>query len=220
MPVDKAITREKLILAGERLIAEKGLDGVSLRQVNIAAKQKNTSAALYHFGDKQGLIMAIFDYRLSHVDQLRHKMLDEDESTPRSIIKAWIFPDAHEITSTKGGSHHARFLAVLANSPEFNFNELWQRESASSYLRVANGLRIHLPDIPEQIFTMRFGMAMIQSIYAMADQEEYHRTTSRLFINHLVDVIEAIFAAPISRETAEELTQAKIENKGRLKAID
>jgi len=49
VPIDKDIAREKLILAGERLIAQQGLEGLSLRKVNLAAGQKNTSAALYHF---------------------------------------------------------------------------------------------------------------------------------------------------------------------------
>ena len=38
-------TREELILAAERLFSEFGIDAVSLRQINAAARQRNSSAA-------------------------------------------------------------------------------------------------------------------------------------------------------------------------------
>ena len=34
-------TREQLILAAERLFSESGIDAVSLRQINVAAGQRN-----------------------------------------------------------------------------------------------------------------------------------------------------------------------------------
>ena len=43
-------TAERLLLAAERLFAARGVDGVSLRQVNVEAGQRNLSAAHYHFG--------------------------------------------------------------------------------------------------------------------------------------------------------------------------
>ena len=54
-------TREQLILAGERLFALSGLDSVSLRQINSAAGQRNSSAAHYHFGSKEALVQAIHE---------------------------------------------------------------------------------------------------------------------------------------------------------------
>jgi AcrR family transcriptional regulator len=208
VPIDKEIAREKLILAGERLIAQQGLEGLSLRKVNLAAGQKNTSAALYHFGDKQGLLLAIFDYRLEHVDQRRHALLDDDESTVSALMRAWILPDIEEITEAEGGSFHARFLGVVANHPDFSFADLWGRPHASSFTRVINGLKQMLPELPEQIVSMRFGMAMMQSIGAMADQERQPTISTQLFTCHLIDVMTAIFTAPLSTDTRRELKRS------------
>jgi AcrR family transcriptional regulator len=211
MPADKEKTLERLILAGERLIAQHGLEGLSLRKVNLEAGQKNTSAALYHFGTKEVLMLAIFDYRMEHVDQRRHDLLDADESTVRALVKAWVVPDIEEITEAEGGSYHARFLAVVCNHPNFSFQELWNRPHASSYQRLGDGLRRLLPNLPEQVFSMRFGMAMLQSIYAIADQERLltgntaSTPSAPLFVSHLIDVIEAIFTAPLSTDTRHEL---------------
>ncbi|ARN73230.1 TetR/AcrR family transcriptional regulator [Oceanicoccus sagamiensis] len=214
-PDNKEQTRERLLLAGEKLIAENGIEGVSLRQVGIEAGQKNTSAALYHFSHKEGLLLAIFEYRMAHVDQRRHQLLDKDDSSIRALIKAWVLPDLEEITSTKGGSYHARFLAVASNHPALNFSKLWTSPYASSYMRIAKGLKALLPKMPETIFYSRFGMAMIQSIYNLADQERLRSSKSKnaisedLFIHQLIDVMEGIFIAPISTETKKQLKLAK-----------
>ena len=75
-PFDRSgATRERLILAAEELFARDGLDAVSLRQVNTAAGQRNASAAHYHFGSKQGMVLALFEawfYKFAtRVDMMR-----------------------------------------------------------------------------------------------------------------------------------------------------
>src|SRR3546814_113664 len=55
---------EDIVRAAERLFGEDGVSLVSLRQIAIAANQVNNFAVQYHFGDKDGLIQAIFQRRL------------------------------------------------------------------------------------------------------------------------------------------------------------
>lgn len=59
-------TRDKLIDAGEKLFAERGLSGVSIREL---AKEAGTNSALisYHFGGKEGLYAAIIDKQFSPI---------------------------------------------------------------------------------------------------------------------------------------------------------
>jgi AcrR family transcriptional regulator len=54
-------TRARLLDAAVLLFAERGLGGVSLREINEAAGQRNTNALHYHFGDRDGLIGAIVE---------------------------------------------------------------------------------------------------------------------------------------------------------------
>ncbi|QDR81152.1 TetR/AcrR family transcriptional regulator [Sporomusa termitida] len=63
--------KEKLIAAGERLFAAKGLAGVSIRQL---AKEAGTNSALisYHFGSKEGLYAAILENQFAPI----HELLD------------------------------------------------------------------------------------------------------------------------------------------------
>ena len=68
-------TREALVETAERLFAEQGIETVSLRDVSKAAGQRNHNAAQYHFGDRAGLVAAVYDHRMRLVNERRHAML-------------------------------------------------------------------------------------------------------------------------------------------------
>ena len=54
-PVARSSTPNHLLDVAERLLAERGLDGVSLRRINTEAGL-NPAAIHYHFGSKSALI--------------------------------------------------------------------------------------------------------------------------------------------------------------------
>ena len=56
-------TKRGLMGAAERLIADKGIENVTIRQIVSAAGQKNQSALQYHFQSMQGLIEALRNER-------------------------------------------------------------------------------------------------------------------------------------------------------------
>ena len=55
---NKQNRRQLLLQTAEALFARKGIDAVSLNEINKAARQRNTSAMHYHFGSKEGLVQA------------------------------------------------------------------------------------------------------------------------------------------------------------------
>ena len=59
MRKDTIKTRKKIIAVAEKLFAECGVDGVSLNEVTRASGQRNKSALTYHFGSKEGLMLAM-----------------------------------------------------------------------------------------------------------------------------------------------------------------
>ncbi len=56
-------TADAVLDVAERLFAERGIDGVSLREIGKAAGSRNTGVAHYYFGDKQHLVDAIIARR-------------------------------------------------------------------------------------------------------------------------------------------------------------
>jgi aminoglycoside phosphotransferase (APT) family kinase protein len=70
-----------LLAAAERLFADEGIDGPSLREITRAAGQRNTSALQYHFGDRDELLRAVLERHLRSVDTNRSALLDQLDLT-------------------------------------------------------------------------------------------------------------------------------------------
>jgi AcrR family transcriptional regulator len=51
-------TRRRLLDAAERLVAERGIDGVTVNEITAASGARNKSAVAYHFGSKLALLEA------------------------------------------------------------------------------------------------------------------------------------------------------------------
>ncbi len=216
-----AQTRQQLILAAERLFAESGIDGVSLRQINLAAGQKNSSAAHYHFGSKETLIMAIYAHRMARVNERRNAALDDIESANRQtnlrdLAGAIVLPIVEEIEADDSGRNYIRFMAQAMGHPQLDLAELWQQENGSGLARTVAWLRQALPDMPAQILGQRFGLAFEQIVHCLADRERLRSSGGQdleidtsLFVNNLIDCVSGAMAAPVSDATLRDLEQLR-----------
>jgi AcrR family transcriptional regulator len=211
-----ADTRERLILAAEKLFAEQGVDAVSLRQVNTAAGQKNASAAHYHFGSKEELIASIYEFRMARVNARRHDMLKaldaRGQVVLRDLVEAMVWPMVEEIESTKGGKHYIKFLAQVRGHPSHDIGRITRSKHASAMQSFNDRAVLLLPHVPANVFAIRFGLMIVQVVDSLADR---HRLlvspVSRetiplsLFVSILVDGAVAALSAPVSEQTISEL---------------
>lgn len=69
--------RSLLLDAAERLFAQRGIEGVSLREIAAEAGQRNNSAVTYHFRGKLGLVDALIADRLVRVEQVRQQLIEQ-----------------------------------------------------------------------------------------------------------------------------------------------
>jgi AcrR family transcriptional regulator len=69
-------TRERLLDAAERLWGERGVEGVSLREIRIAAGQRNSSALQFHYGNRDGLLLALTRRHLPRLEAIREGLHD------------------------------------------------------------------------------------------------------------------------------------------------
>jgi AcrR family transcriptional regulator len=76
-----AATRARILEAAERLFAEHGLDGVSVRTI-AAAADVDVAMIAYHFGSKPGLFRAVFHRRADALNAMRLQALSG--ALPRS----------------------------------------------------------------------------------------------------------------------------------------
>jgi AcrR family transcriptional regulator len=102
--------------AAERLIAERGIQ-VPLRDIAVAAGQRNNSAVNYHFRNRQDLIDAIVRRRLEPMEQERAQMvealMDDTRDDARDDIRAWLRIMVLPFTAV-GSPHYARFLQAAS----------------------------------------------------------------------------------------------------------
>lgn len=111
-----------MILAAEVLFAREGIDAVSLRRIAASADQKNHHAVQYHFRTREGLVQAIFDYRMEQMDERRLAMFAEAErdgriDDPRIIVEVIFLPQL-ALIDRFGDHSYANFLCqyLLRNS--------------------------------------------------------------------------------------------------------
>lgn len=72
-------TRARLIECTEALVAEHGINGVSVRQIAKASQSANSSVVAYHFGNKEALLQAVILYRLPAIEARRSQLLGQKQ---------------------------------------------------------------------------------------------------------------------------------------------
>jgi AcrR family transcriptional regulator len=149
-------TRERILDAAERLFAQRGFHGVSIRDITGAA-DVDVALANYHFGSKQGLLEAVFLRRAEDLNSERLARLDEaiadaQGQPPRleEIIDAFTHPLLDR--STRGSAGWKSYFALIAeinNSPEFG-GVLMTRTFDPVVQRFIEAIRHALPDCDER----------------------------------------------------------------------
>ncbi|HEY3697527.1 TetR family transcriptional regulator [Phenylobacterium sp.] len=117
-----AVAKDAMIQAAERLFGDYGLEAVSLRQIVSAAGFSNNFAVQYHFGDKAGLVSAIFQVRLAELERLRRPLLEAATRAgladdPRTLVEIIYRPIAG-LRDRDGRRAYAAFLLALQQSAD------------------------------------------------------------------------------------------------------
>ena len=120
--------RELLLSTAERLYGERGLSGVSLREIGREAGQRNVSAVQYHFGSRDGLVEAIFERRMLMLDRRRVELLDAMESDGGrndllAIVGCILTPLVELLRRDQDASQYVRFLTDMILSLEFSVDD-------------------------------------------------------------------------------------------------
>jgi AcrR family transcriptional regulator len=161
-------TKEQIVLAAERLFAERGYEGVSLREIGVAAGSGNNSAVQYHFGSKEQLVVSIFENRLSYIDDRRAILIAQLEPHDiRAWVECYILPllEQGEID----GSHYMSFIAALEHRVSL-FENLPERFRArtQTFHEAVGAL---MPDVPEPLRSHRILQVVRLSVHAASARE-------------------------------------------------
>jgi len=145
-------TRTALIEAAERLIAEKGLADVSIREILQEAGQRNQSALQYHFGSKKGLIGATISERTTQLDQARIEMLDAigDDPSLRQLFEVLILPLGDLMKTKAAGANYLNFLSQAITQPNWELHRVIEEYNIVGMVRTYKHLDQKLAHLSEE----------------------------------------------------------------------
>ncbi len=207
-------TRSRLIVAAEKLFGEKGIHGVTLKDINTAAGQRNESALHYHFGSKAALVEAILQYRARDIDQIRLERVEAVLASGRekdlgAVLRATFLPMI-ELLDREEGVRFLRFLAQVLNDPDFDLPSLALRADLAGVVKANSLIVAALGDVAPEIAIQRQRFLVEMMVSSLSTwtrhNDAVNETAMReLFVSNLLDSIAGFLSAPVSDETLERL---------------
>lgn len=201
----RSTAAEQLKRAALRLFSERGVDGVTVREIAAAAGQKNHGAVGYYFGSKEALVREVIMDGAVALERLRNDALDrlESEGGPRSvreivdvlIVPATQLEDEYYISFITLFSMTHRDLMLDALDPGWN----------RAYGRCLGHLRQLLPELSPALQNQRFvfmgaylSAVLAARARALADRSREHPMWAGDHgIEHFAQTVVALLEAPL-----------------------
>ena len=186
-------TKEQIVVTAERLFAERGIDGVSLRQISAASGSGNHSVVQYHFGSKDRLIQAIFEYRLPRLDARRRLLVTQHRPNDlRSWVSCYVLPILEQ--GEQPDSHYLGFVAMLQQSSERDHLAHLPAASLETTATFREHVDRQLSHIPEPLRTHRVDQAITFAVHASADRERAQAAGHPVlpFGLHVADLLDGL----------------------------
>ena len=195
--------REKLILAAESLFAKGGFESVSLREIAAAAGQKNHHAVQYHFGSREGLVAAIFRYRMSQMEDRRGEMLSAAKKAgsvddARTLIEVIFLPQL-SLPGQHGNHSYANFLCQYLLRNEGRAFGDFGAELPRNIERALSLLRERLDFLPEAIAQRRLVTAcfMFLNMLSAYSDDRLREVNDETFEQAIDDTLDQIVTATV-----------------------
>lgn len=215
----EASTRDLLKLAARRLFAHRGFDGVSVRDIVLAAGQRNSGSLHYYFGTKEELARELVADGAKLINDRRNRQLDamERDGGPRhlrELIEVLVWPSTN-LAMTDADEHqppgedtYIRFITMMQMSHRQLFQAALEGKWASGYKRCLDHIRRLLKDIDTELLNQRL---VFMSLYlratissreaALAGGKLHHFWSADFTMQNLIDTIEGILQPPASQQT-------------------
>ncbi|MCB9385290.1 MAG: TetR/AcrR family transcriptional regulator [Bryobacterales bacterium] len=179
-----ADTKEHILDAAEGLIADQGIDAVSLRAITSAAKV-NLAAVHYHFGCKEALVQKVFERRIRPVNERRLELLDKAEreagggsAVPlETILRAFIQPAIRLYASDPKGQMFMRVCGRIYAEPSMQIKKSLDDSFTELVSRFVAAFQRTLPEVEPDELNWRIHFMIGAMIHTLMDNERLKRFT-------------------------------------------
>lgn len=202
-----AETRQQLIDAATRAFAQDGVHAASLVEITRRAGQRNRGAVHYHFGGRDGLLVAVLEEQSPFLARREGELLAAALAGPpddvAAVIEAIVRPAAE---LAERGWRGRAYLAVVGELVEQDQDALSDEVAAA--LRHTGGYEVfaalaeRLPAMDDALLAERFALTAAFILGAVARRARAGERTSRpqlsadRFVANLVRMAAAMLSAP------------------------
>lgn len=188
-------TRTRLMDAALDLLAERGEDGVSLRELTDAA-QANVAAVSYHFGSLKSLCDAAIEYALERYLEGQQEAVSAlgAEASLEALAAAFAWPMMRALAV---GGRELDVMRIVARSG-IDPPRGWDRFDASFERIRADVLRVLKANVPgvgrdELIFRTRCAAGLLNWVVLAPVGAELRNKSERQIERRLVPVLAGVF---------------------------
>jgi AcrR family transcriptional regulator len=206
MARDATDTRETLLRTAQQMFARDGIYQVPLKRIVETAGQRNASALHYHFGGRDGLLVAITARHDGAIEDERAVMLERLTAEGRlddlrALVEALVVPFAHKL-SDRDGREYLRIVEQFVG-----LFDLWDVEVAggpTGAQQVLLHIQAQLDHIPAPLRHERVTilLALVSETLAMRaralEDDGGPVLDHDAFVKNLVDMAVGALSAPAS----------------------
>jgi AcrR family transcriptional regulator len=210
-------TKEKILNAAERLFSERGIDGVSMREIASAAGVQ-LALISYYFRTKEGLYRAVFQRRIAPVSTerlstLRGLMMRKSppptvEEVLEALARPWV-----ELRDKRGGLLYTRLIAREVGDPREASRGIVRDLLDPIALEFIGALEKVLPNHPKSEIHWTYHFFIGGLLLVLLKQERIDRLSGRVVdLAHGEQVIEEIvglFARALRNSQKAKRTAAR-----------
>lgn len=183
-PANDADTRTRLIHAATILFSQKGIDGVSTRDITSAANA-NSAAIGYHFGSKENLVREVFDALAAPMNRTRLDALTAYEATMpadapldvEEVARCLIAPALRAASDPSHDAHTlSRLLLVARMLPGPWITHILAEQYDDIFRRFVAAFSRALPELDPETVCWRYDFLVGSMLYASS----YYNGQSRI----------------------------------------
>jgi AcrR family transcriptional regulator len=217
-------TRTRILDAAERLFAERGFHGVSLREITAQA-HANTAAVHYYFRRKEDLLEAVVDRRAGIVVEERLKrikaVLAGQPHSLEALILAYVTPGLTAcFDSDELRKHFGRVRARFSQESDPAMRLILRRHFREPGIQFIEAAGKMLPHLARRELEWRFHIMIGALIYLMAHPgkvqavgdrpDSYNPEDVHEALRYFVPMLAAIFRAPAASDVSFKAAMAEM----------
>jgi len=202
-------TREHIKLAARRLFAQRGIDGVTVREIVAASGQKNAGSLHYYFRTKEALVSELIVDTAKLIDERRNTSLDQLEAAGgphclRQVLEVLVLPSLNLGKSDGEEDTYLRFISLLALQNRGLLNEVLEGGLNTGYQRCLAHIRRLAADVLPPVLEQRlvFMSISLRAILAVREASldqrahPHHFWSAPDLLKNLLDALQGMLEVP------------------------